>query len=42
MGGASNSREARSRYIDRVDGWLRDAGRAFGVGRAETFKRLTP
>lgn len=42
MGGASTSRDARSRFVDRIDGWLRDAGSACGVGRAETFKRLTP
>jgi len=42
MGGASTSNDARCQFIERVDGWLRDAGRAFDMGRAETFKRLTP
>ena len=42
MGGAMNSNEARSRFAERVDAWLHEAGSSFDIGRAETFKRLTP
>jgi LmbE family N-acetylglucosaminyl deacetylase len=42
MSGASNSSEARARFIEQIDAWLREAGVGFGMGRAEAFKRLTP
>lgn len=42
MGDASTSDDARTRYIERIDGWMSKAGEPFGLARAETFKRLTP
>ncbi len=42
MGGASESGGARSRFVEQIDGWMREAGADFGMRRAEVFKRLTP
>ena len=42
MGSAASSAIARDRFVERVDGRLREAGERFGLDRAETFKRLTP
>ena len=42
MGDAVASSDALERFVGDIDRWLREAGEPFGVGRAETFKRLTP
>ena len=42
MGNAAASDAARERFIRQIDEHLRQGGEAFGLDRAETFKRLTP
>jgi len=42
MGDAALSDEARGRFIERVDSWLRSSGSRFGTDRAESFKRIVP
>ncbi len=42
MGDAAQSGDARDRFIERVDDWLRSSASRFGADRAEIFKRLTP
>ena len=42
MDDATASESNRSAFADRVVAWMEDQGSAFGVGVAETFKRLTP
>ena len=42
MGGAAQSRDARNRFIERVDGWLRSSAPGLDTVRAETFKRIVP
>ncbi|MEA3503512.1 MAG: PIG-L deacetylase family protein [Actinomycetota bacterium] len=42
LGDAAQSGDARDRFIERLDSWLRSAAVRFGNGRAETFKRLSP
>ncbi|MFV9673279.1 MAG: PIG-L deacetylase family protein, partial [Acidimicrobiia bacterium] len=42
MGDAALSDEARGRFIERVDSWLRSSTSRFGTDRAESFKRIVP
>lgn len=42
MGDAAESGDARDRFVERVDDWLRSAGSRFGADRAEIFKRIAP
>lgn len=42
MGNAAASDAARERFVRQIDEQLRQGGEAFGLDRAETFKRLTP
>ncbi|MGB5732116.1 MAG: PIG-L family deacetylase [Acidimicrobiia bacterium] len=42
MGNAAASDAARERFVRQIDEHLRQGGEAFGLDRAETFKRLTP
>ncbi len=42
LSGASGTSGARAQFVERIDRWLSDAGAAFGMERAEAFKRLTP
>jgi LmbE family N-acetylglucosaminyl deacetylase len=42
MGSAATSDDARDRFIERVDDWLRSSASRFDADRAETFKRIIP
>lgn len=42
MGDAARSGDARDRFVERVDGWLRSSASRFGTDRAEVFKRIAP
>lgn len=42
MGDAAADREARERFVTKLDSWHHTMGNDIGTGRAETFKRLTP
>ena len=42
MGNAAQMGDARDRFVERVDGWLRFAASRFGTDRAEIFKRIVP
>lgn len=42
MGGAETGAEKRQRFIDQLAASLADAGRQFGTGPVEVFKRITP
>lgn len=42
MADAADSDEQRSAFAERLDGWHLRSGAPFGLGAAETFKRLTP
>ncbi|MEA3510845.1 MAG: PIG-L family deacetylase [Actinomycetota bacterium] len=42
MGDAALSDEARDRFVERVEDWLRSSASRFGTDRAEIFKRIVP
>jgi len=42
MGGAESGAERRIAFIDHLALWHANSGEVFGVGPAETFKRITP
>lgn len=42
MGDVALSDEARGRFIERIDSWLRSSASRFGIDRAESFKRIVP
>jgi len=42
MGGAESSAELRLAFVDRLAVWHADNGKPFGVGPAESFKKITP
>lgn len=42
MGNAALSDEARDRFTERVDSWLRSSASRFDTDRAESFKRIVP
>jgi LmbE family N-acetylglucosaminyl deacetylase len=42
MGGAGSSAEQRVAFIDRLALWHADNGEAFGIGPAESFRKIVP
>jgi LmbE family N-acetylglucosaminyl deacetylase len=42
MGDAQSSDERKAAFAERISEWHRSAGAVFGLGKSETFKRLTP
>ena len=42
MGGAESGPERRIRFIDRIALWHAESGEQFGIGPAETFKKIRP
>jgi hypothetical protein len=42
MGGAESGAEERVAFIDRLALWHANNGEAFGIGPAESFKKIVP